>query len=888
MVIDQESIRGLFGWTTLEGVHIPFILRQKEKFTAVRIIERTLLKRYLQALPKDVYSCTYIKSYFITDNEAKLLNEINLKHCDRQYGHELFSPKDLVVHLSDVEQLYEFLSTCYHKLACPLPSADGKGGGGKEDRCGIFRVNGSIVPYVRRNGTKFVPLSLFDGGEDDSEGRTLDSKAETLEPWEASYLRFCCKMAGIEHELLKSPCAAVPAADAFRVSSVEEWWPVSSPRSPAGPSVRCWPPPAGDEDVAASVAPQLLKVLRKETAASNGFKPYLLGRAASPDLCYGKSDSVASQLHNLYGGGPGRESAASLWPVSTGLAHALASSSKSTGGRQLTDDGLIHSGGGGMSSATYPIPGLVHQQASVRTAAASGLPSPNPQPFIYNGQWWGALDSSALGPPPGLPHIQSLAAHCPQGPTQSSPNATQLPHDSPLLYQSQVHAATNGHQRHHAAAALVSLSKSPHSQALCAGDGTSYRAAPSEKHSIRISDGGRHLGSPSRGAILAQRCLGSRVDSGSKTLRASLDSRSAGHLDERHSGASGKAHGSSSSAVVNCGHKNGFPRITSAMSLVAESSSSHNGSGRQHSSNHHHQHHHGHHRGSAGGPSSAESASSFLARHLLLGSGSPSSDHRHSSLQHGRRSENHVVAPGNVQSLAGKMSSPKPGNQVPATVSGDHSSSSSSHRHSSSFLDGGVGRTMGGPPQPAHLVGGTANGTLGLLPAARHQQQAFCSKLQELLCQSDLAAACKPMSSSSSSSGRSPRYRVQTVTVTGSAFHAVNSIEFEHKTALMVPLAELTANVKPRMPPQILKNILINVFGVRLFESNRFQEEVLKVHVDLSAGDCSSTLICVEDLMKYLPQLLYTISRLRSQEDGREGDPHHVSKRARTEGVVNG
>lgn len=450
VVIDQESIRGIFGWTTLEGVHIPFILRQEEKFTAVRIIERTLLKKYLQALPTDVYSCTYIKSYFITENEAKLLNEINLKHCERQFGHELFSSKDLVVHLSDVEQLYEFLSTCYHKLTRPqLP------GGSKEDRCGIIRVDGSTVPYVRRNGTKFVPLSLF---ERDSE-KSLEAKAETLEPWEASYLKFCCKMAGIEHEFLKDPCAAVPVADVFRTAG-EEWWPPSLQPSVSEQPAKCWP----TNDASG------LKAHHKD---SNGFKPYLLGQTISPDLCYSKTS--LSQLHNLYNAG--RESSASLWPVAS-LAHALASS-KSPNGCQLTDERLAHSG----ISATYPIPGLT--QPPIRPSP--GMPSPNPQPFIYNGQWWGSLDSNALGSS-GVPHIQSLAAHCPQGPTQSSPNATHLPHDS-LLYQPSLRSSTNGHQHSpHDTTGIVSLSKSSHSLAST-GDGTPYRASSNDKYSsaLRVS-----------------------------------------------------------------------------------------------------------------------------------------------------------------------------------------------------------------------------------------------------------------------------------------------------------------------------------------------------------------------------------------------------------------
>ena len=56
------------------------------------------------------------RSYYITDAESKLLNEINLKHADGLFSKEAFTTKDLVVRLSDAKEFYRFLDLCYKKL----------------------------------------------------------------------------------------------------------------------------------------------------------------------------------------------------------------------------------------------------------------------------------------------------------------------------------------------------------------------------------------------------------------------------------------------------------------------------------------------------------------------------------------------------------------------------------------------------------------------------------------------------------------------------------------------------------------------------------------------------------------------------------------------------
>ena len=108
--VDEESRKGRFGWAEFDKQPIPYIFRasgeKTEKYISVRMIERKLLNKFLSVLPTEVNSCHCIRSYYITDSEAKLLNEINIKHADLHFGKEAFTTKDLVVRMADAKEFY--------------------------------------------------------------------------------------------------------------------------------------------------------------------------------------------------------------------------------------------------------------------------------------------------------------------------------------------------------------------------------------------------------------------------------------------------------------------------------------------------------------------------------------------------------------------------------------------------------------------------------------------------------------------------------------------------------------------------------------------------------------------------------------------------------------
>lgn len=219
------------------------------------MVEIKVLNKYLNFLHQDIYNCTCIRSYYITEAEGRLLNEINYHHCDSQFGREQFTPRDLIVRLNDAYEFYKFLDACYSKLL--------NGSSNPLDRCGFIRINKeSVVPYTVYNNEKYVPLFYFEG-----ETENLKLKANKLEGWDLSYLKFCCKVQGIRNELFAhDSCSVISLNDIKNYfppgTLFEDYWPnkmvdtqllISGKsqmqvgqwtRQPAAPPITNHPPPS--------------------------------------------------------------------------------------------------------------------------------------------------------------------------------------------------------------------------------------------------------------------------------------------------------------------------------------------------------------------------------------------------------------------------------------------------------------------------------------------------------------------------------------------------------------------------------------------------------------------------------------------------------------------
>nr|XP_014287878.1 uncharacterized protein LOC106688092 isoform X4 [Halyomorpha halys] len=255
--MDLCSQKGKFGWIMLGEEHLPYIQRADEKYCAVRMVEMKLLVKYLSYLNADIYSCTCIRSFFITESEARLLTEINIKHCEARFGREQFTTKDLVVRLEDASEFYNFLELCYTKLMNPLSPIN--------TRCGFVRINNdSVVPYTVKNDDRYVPLFYFEG-----ETETLKKRSTTLGAWDLAYLKFCCKVQGIRSELFANDsCQVISLAD------IKAYFP------PGTKFDEYWPPKIVDSNllvqnkpgrggVAASVSTSWIKVPHGSTPPAN-------------------------------------------------------------------------------------------------------------------------------------------------------------------------------------------------------------------------------------------------------------------------------------------------------------------------------------------------------------------------------------------------------------------------------------------------------------------------------------------------------------------------------------------------------------------------------------------------------------------------------------------
>jgi len=135
----------------------------------------------------------------VTENESRLLNDINQNHCEYQYGYEPFSTKDVVVCLPDVKILYKFLDTSKEIFSYGLSKSG-------INWLGFINISGShIVPYIAKKSRdsktlhKYVPQSLV-------QHSVLLVKVEKIEmnEWDASYLRMLCVYAGLEHLQIQS------------------------------------------------------------------------------------------------------------------------------------------------------------------------------------------------------------------------------------------------------------------------------------------------------------------------------------------------------------------------------------------------------------------------------------------------------------------------------------------------------------------------------------------------------------------------------------------------------------------------------------------------------------------------------------------------------------
>jgi len=225
-VCEESLARGRFGWSQLASDFVvPFIFRQGEvKITSCRMVNKILFAQSSpnMKLPSAVASCADVFTFAPNDDEAKLLNEINEKHCNHIFGREKFTTKDRLVGMEEVENLQNFLSFSHAKVISK--TATSRGG-----RCGFTRIRCkddiSDVPYVNIDGNKYFPIFYFEGDIE-----RLEEEAEVIGGWHLTYLKLCFKIQGLLESLVPADSCQVVSMKVIQKyfpleTKYEEFWP---------------------------------------------------------------------------------------------------------------------------------------------------------------------------------------------------------------------------------------------------------------------------------------------------------------------------------------------------------------------------------------------------------------------------------------------------------------------------------------------------------------------------------------------------------------------------------------------------------------------------------------------------------------------------------------
>ena len=227
--LDQTSVEGKFTWIKVtDNGYLAVLSRNevdgsKQGYVSIKMAEK-LISQITKNLPSEVLTnMCEIYSYKVTEAEAKLLFEINQRHCDNEYGRgqQAYFTRDILVRSKDFCQYYDFISLCNRKMVLKKSS--------DRDRCGFIRVGGaSDLPYVRKmeENKEYIPLFFFEG-----ELRSFNRKE--VKGWDWAYLKFCCKAQGIKDDILpkSSSCPAISLEELKTLlpegTSYEEYWPTS-------------------------------------------------------------------------------------------------------------------------------------------------------------------------------------------------------------------------------------------------------------------------------------------------------------------------------------------------------------------------------------------------------------------------------------------------------------------------------------------------------------------------------------------------------------------------------------------------------------------------------------------------------------------------------------
>lgn len=192
--IDTPSFKGSFGWERLgsELDCVPVIMRTNEtRYCPTRIVEQEIIKKYA-SLPPSVFTCITLKSFYLTTVEARLLNEINIQHCDRRYGSDFFTSKDVIISAEDIKGLVRYLNIARDIFSNKLHNHSSLYGLIKLTTDPLYPDNTILVPYITKNYNgqriRFIPAKLVESFVAASHA-TIKG---TPNDWDIMYFKLLC------------------------------------------------------------------------------------------------------------------------------------------------------------------------------------------------------------------------------------------------------------------------------------------------------------------------------------------------------------------------------------------------------------------------------------------------------------------------------------------------------------------------------------------------------------------------------------------------------------------------------------------------------------------------------------------------------------------------
>lgn len=193
--VDSDSIKGHFGWTTIDGLRLPCIFRNGIKYVCERIVNVTRIGKYHKfekfESQMGVYRC------FATCNEAKLLDEINQVHCCSAYGPKPFTEQDIIMPLKQFEQSYNLMTKTIERSIKDVKKSTLDVMGGRENNTevcgGFYQVENVVIPYIKRSEDILLPLGVL---QNSAKLLTTVDNGTYLTVSETRLLNIICERAG--------------------------------------------------------------------------------------------------------------------------------------------------------------------------------------------------------------------------------------------------------------------------------------------------------------------------------------------------------------------------------------------------------------------------------------------------------------------------------------------------------------------------------------------------------------------------------------------------------------------------------------------------------------------------------------------------------------------